>query len=171
MKNRLIALVFFVFGILLFFISKDTSIMTLELTSENSNTNISFFDKMAFFKGYEVFGIFIYNLGVAFLLSFVGYFTGGLLTLIILLWNGFLIAIVYNMAIYKLPVDTILYASKHAPIEIFAFLIFADFGLKGRFFIKRILNKNEIDFTLIPNFKNLIYPTILLILASILETI
>lgn len=171
MKNRFIAFIFFVLGILLFFISKDTSLLTSELTSTNKDVSISFFDKMAFFDGYEVFGIFIYNLVVGFLLSFVGYFTGGFLTLMILLWNGFLVAIIYNMAIYKLPIDTILYATKHAPIEIFAFLIFADFGLKGRFFIKNILKNNEIDFLLFPKFKNLIYPTLLLAVASILETI
>jgi len=167
MKHRLIAFSFFVFGILLFFITKDTS----HLAPKDTHAEISFYEKIKFYNNFEVIGIFIYNLTLGFLLSIMGYFTGGLLTLLILIWNGFLIAMVYNLAIYKLSIDTILYSSKHIPFEILAFLIFAEFGLKGRFFISKILKKNEIDFSLFPNIKNLIYPSFLLIISSILETI
>lgn len=167
MKHRFIAFSFFVLGILLFFVSKDP----FSLPSEDTNVQISFYNKMKVFNDFEFIGIFIYNITVGFLLSILGFFTGGLLTALILIWNGFLIAMVYNIAIYKLPIDTILYASKHIPFEIFAFLIFAQFGLKGKSFISNILKKNEIDFSLIPKIKNLSYPTFLLIIAAILETI
>ena len=166
MKNRVVAFIFFMLGIFLFYINKDTSQLPM---GNNSHFKISFYDKMDAFKNYEFIGIFINNIVVGILLSIVGYFTGGFLTLIILIWNGFLVAIVYNMAIYHLPLNTILYASKHAPIEIYAFLIFSDFGLEGRFFIKKIFKNNEIDFTLIPKYKNLVFPIILLLIASILE--
>lgn len=167
MKYRFIAFAFFVFGILLYFISKDTT----HLISDSTPVKISFYSKMAPFKGFEVVGIFIYNLSVGFLLSIIGYFTGGLLTVIILMWNGFLFAMVYNFAVCTLPIDTILYASKHVPFEIFAFLIYAEFGLNGNFFVMQILKKNEINFSLIPKFTKLFFSTILLIIASILETI
>ncbi len=166
MKNKFIAFIFFVLGILLFYISKDTSQLP---TFNNNQFKISFYENMEAFKNYEIIGIFINNLIVGVLLSIVGYFTGGFLTLIILIWNGFLVAMVYNMAIYKLPMETILYASKHAPIEIYAFIKFSEFGLEGRFFIKNILKNNEIDFTLIPKYQNLFLPIILLLIASILE--
>lgn len=108
---------------------------------------------------------------VGILLSILGYFTGGVLTLSILVWNGFLVALVYNLASYQLPLDKILYASKHTPFEVYAFLIFADFGLQGRFFIRSILKYSEIDFSLIPTYRKLLFPTLLLVIAALLETI
>lgn len=168
MKNRFIAFIFFMFGVFLFYISKDASQLP---TGNNNQFKISFYENMEAFKNYEIIGIFINNLIVGVLLSIVGYFTGGFLTLIILVWNGFLVAIVYNMAINHFPLYTILFASKHVPIELYAFFIFSDFGLNGRFFIKNILKNNEIDFSLIPEYKKLIFPTILLLISSILETL
>jgi len=166
MKNKIIAFCFFILGILLYFINKDTTQIP---TVNNNQINISFYKNMDNFINYKFIGIFINNMIVGLLLSVFGYLTGGFLTLLILIWNGFLVAMVYNMAIYKLPISAILYASKHAPFEIYAFLIFSEFGLKGRFFIKNILKNNEINFTLIPGFKKLIFPIILLLIASILE--
>lgn len=169
MLNKLISFLFFLFGIILFFFSKDDFFTVTD--NNNLNTNISFYNKMEYFKDYKILGVFISNLTVGFLLSIVGYFTGGLLTILILIWNGFLVAMVYNMAYYLLPMNTILYATKHAPFEIYAFLIFADFGLKGRLFVKKILVNNEINLTIFPSLKNLIFPIILLFFASILEVI
>ncbi len=170
MKNKCIAFAFFVLGIVLFFISKDTS--QLPINTPNIEAKISFFESMEAFKGYEFIGIFLHNIVVGILLSVVGYFTGGFLTSVVLIWNGFLVALVYNMGIiYQLPLDSILYASKHAPVEVYAFLVFADFGLQGRIFITKIFKHNEIDFSLIPNYRKLLFPTILLIIAAFLETI
>ncbi len=169
MKNKCIAFAFFVFGIVLFSISKDT--LQLPINTVNTEVKVSFYESMEAFRGYEFIGIFLHNIVVGILLSVVGYFTGGFLTSVVLIWNGFLVALVYNMGIYQLPLDSILYASKHAPIEVYAFLMFADFGLQGRFFITKILKHNEIDFSLIPNYRKLLFPTILLIVAAFLETI
>ncbi len=169
MKNKCIAFAFFTFGIILFLISKDTS--QIPTSAENFEVQASFYDSMEAFKGYEFFGIFLHNIVVGILLSIVGYFTGGFLTSIVLIWNGFLVALVYNMGIYQLPLGTVLYASKHAPVEVYAFLVFSDFGLQGRFFIAKILKHNEIDFSLIPNYRKLVFPTVLLVIAAFLETI
>ncbi|MBS9768355.1 MAG: stage II sporulation protein M [Flavobacteriaceae bacterium] len=169
MKNKCIAFAFFLLGIVLFIISKDTS--QLPITTDNSEIKISFYESMEAFQGYEFIGIFLHNIVVGILLSIIGYFSGGFLTSIVLIWNGFLVALVYNIGIYQLPLDTILYASKHVPFEVYAFLVFADFGLQGRFFITKILKHNEIDFSLIPNYRKLLFPTVLLVISAFLETI
>lgn len=166
MKNRIIALCFFILGISLFYLSKEKTNLDIE---NNSQIKFSFYQNLDYFKNYKFLVIFTRNIIVGLLLSILGYFTGGFFTIIILIWNGFLVAMVYNLAIYRLPLDVIIYSSKHAPIEIYAFLLFSQFGLDGRFFINKILRKNEIDFSLIPKFKNLIFPTALLFIASILE--
>jgi len=167
MKDRIVSLVFFSIGIFLFYINIDSQLTTIE----NSQIKISFYENLEGFRNYEFIGIFINNIIVGFLLSVFGYLTGGFLTLLILIWNGFLVAIVYNMAFYQLPLDTILYASKHVPIEVYAFLIFSEFGLKGRYFFLNIFKNNEIDFKLTPKYKTLILPIVLLFIAAILETI
>lgn len=170
MKNKCIAFALFLLGIALFWISRDTTAQ-LPINIADSEAKISFYDSMKTFKDYEFIGIFLHNIVVGILLSIVGYFTGGFLTSIVLIWNGFLVALVYSIGIPQFPLASILYASKHTPIEIYAFLIFADFGLHGRFFIKKIIKKNEIDFTLILNYRKLLFPTVLLIVAAFLETI
>ncbi len=169
MKEKIIAFLFFIFGIVLFLFIRDS--YPLNSFDNKSDFKVSFYEKMNFFENFEFFGIFIFNLIVGFLLSFIGYFTGGFLTLLILFWNGFLIAMILNLAVYKLSIGTILYVSKHMPLEIYAFLLFAEFGLRGRFFIKKILIDNEVDFSLVPKTKKLLYPTILLVFASFLEVI
>lgn len=143
MKNKGIAFAFFILGIALFYIGSKSSSIPTNAGVIDTSPHISFYDKMKAFEGYEFFGILINNIIVGILLSILGYFTGGVLTLSILVWNGFLVALVYNLASYQLPLDKILYASKHTPFEVYAFLIFADFGLQGRFFVRRILKYKE----------------------------
>ena len=107
MKEKIIAFLFFIFGIVLFLFIRDS--YPLNSFDNKSDFKISFYEKMNFFENFEFFGIFIFNLIVGFLLSFIGYFTGGFLTLLILFWNGFLIAMILNLAVYKLSIGTILY--------------------------------------------------------------
>ena len=168
MKSRITAFIIFLFGIFLFFFSIEKSTITFE---NSKIQDINLYENMKFFEGFEFLGIFLNNLVVGFFLSIAGYFTGGFLTILILIWNGFFVAAVYNIGFHYVSIDNILYASKHAPIEIYSFLIFSEFGFKGHYFMKKILKENIIDFTLIPKFKKLIYPVLLLFIASILETL
>ena len=104
-------------------------------------------------------------------MSFVGFFTGGLLKVFILVWNGFLFAMIYNSVIYTVPLETILYSSKHVFFELFAFLLFAEFGFKGFQFVKNIISNNEINFNHMPSLYKLILPGVLLLFSAFLEVI
>ncbi|WP_452602997.1 stage II sporulation protein M [Pontimicrobium sp. MEBiC06410] len=115
--------------------------------------------------------IFINNLIVALFLSILGFFSGGVLTTAILFWNGFLFAAVFILGFYGLSIDTLLYVCKHAPIELYALFLFSEFGLKGASFYKKVLIQKAIDFKLFPNIKTLLLPTLLLLIASIIETL
>ncbi|MDQ7039991.1 MAG: stage II sporulation protein M [Rhodothermus sp.] len=82
------------------------------------------------------FGIIIgKNLLVAFLTISGGLISGGLFTIMILLYNGFLLGIIireaFNLGI-KIHV-LILALALHGPIEILAFSLAGSFGLRGFF--------------------------------------
>lgn len=168
MRTKFFGFLLFLFGVFLFYINKDITIVNVGDGKIKAN---DIYENMKYFEGIEFLGVFLNNILVGFLLSILGYFTGGFLTALILVWNGFFVAAVYNIAFYYVSIDTMLYASKHAPIEIYAFLIFAEFGFQGFHFLKKILKENVIDFSLMPKLKKLVLPSLLLFIASILETL
>ncbi len=70
---------------------------------------------------YDFLNIFITNTIVSLLLSIAGFFTGGILTLLIIIWNVLLLYLLYSYAFLSTnDINAILYLSKHAPLEIYA---------------------------------------------------
>lgn len=169
MKYKLFSLSVFAFGFVIIFIFLNLEVSNNDLNPikfsgyENLqiiDTNIKFLD------------IFFNNLVVAFILSILGFLSGGLLTIVTLFWNGFLLGIILFLGYYGLEIHTFLYLIKHIPLELYAFLIFSEFGLKGFNLYKKILTNNEtIDIQSTLNFKKLIAPIIILFIASIIETL
>jgi uncharacterized membrane protein SpoIIM required for sporulation len=125
-------------------------------------------DLNSFNTGLIALDIFLNNIIVGLLLSIFGFFSGGLLSILILFWNGYLIGSIYIESWANLSLNQIFYYSKHIPLELFAFVLFANFGLKGFVFYKKLF-KYKIDIGLIPSYRCLILPTILLLIASIIE--
>ena len=94
--------------------------------------------------GISFLDIFLNNFFLCLILSFIGYFTGGLLTLILLFWNGYIIAMIYNLAFRVIALNEIVFLSKHLPFEILAIILFSEFGLNGFHFYKKIIIDKKI---------------------------
>ncbi|MBW4360198.1 stage II sporulation protein M [Flavobacterium taihuense] len=119
----------------------------------------------------RVSDLFIHNLCVAFLLSIGGLFTAGSLSIIVLVYNGFLATstILYVSNYQKLTF--ILSRLWHAPFEIVALIWFASIGLSGATLFSRFLKKEKILFYDLYLFKSVWKPMILLFIAALIEAI
>lgn len=117
--------------------------------------------------------IFLNNLMLGFLLSIIGYFSGGILTILLLFWNGYLITSTFYVATSILSLKEILYFSKHIPTELIALFIFSSFGLRGFLFYRKIIFNKENEYLL--HKKDIIYyliiPSILLLISSVIEVL
>ncbi len=119
---------------------------------------------------YDFLNIFITNTIVSLLLSIAGFFTGGILTLLIIIWNVLLLYLLYSYAFLSTnDINAILYLSKHAPLEIYALTLFSIIGFRGFKFYIKLIKLHQFDKKLIPNIKELVLPIILLLLASFIE--
>ena len=159
----------FILAGIFFYFSTTVSISTD--SSYNKIDNGSFTEIKTIDTGYLFVDIFVNNLIIGFMLSILGFISGGLVTTVILFWNGYLISIIYDIAFSILTIEDILYFSKHVPIEIFALILFAKIGIEGFFFYRRIICNNKIEFKKMPKFNEFILPIILLFTASIIEVI
>lgn len=114
------------------------------------------------------------NLCIGIMLSFIGFFTGGVLTCAILIYNGFNITLLVNQCTAiglsnSEIVDTMIY---HGIIEIFALVWLGSIGLGGYFFMRDIYKKNIIpNIKLYISFKESIIPFCLIAFAAIIETL
>ena len=115
--------------------------------------------------------ILINNLNVAFFVSIVGFLTGGLITMLIFIWNGIIVGIIIRNAILmKMTTEFILYGFVyHGPIEVFALLWFGTIGLDGFLFYKTVFSKNRILLPSLTRSKFLIIPFGLLIISAYIE--
>lgn len=115
--------------------------------------------------------IFKNNLIVGVLLSLGGYFTSGILTVLVLLWNGIILGSVFTL-FHNLNISLELFISMfiiHGIPEFYGLILFSSIGYKGYKFYNSFFNTGKFNIDLkIKEFK---YPTLLLILAAIIETI
>ncbi|MBF4470612.1 stage II sporulation protein M [Flavobacterium sp. HJJ] len=119
----------------------------------------------------QVSDLFVHNLCVAFLLSIGGLFTAGSLSLLVLIYNGFLAASTILYVSNYQNLTFILSRLWHAPFEIVALIWFASFGLSGATLFSRFLKKEKNLFYDLYLFKSLWKPIILLFLAALIEAI
>lgn len=119
---------------------------------------------MLFFK------IFLTNAGVALLLSVGGYFSGGLLSVIISLWNGVKLGIIVGQTLFHISLLYVFLGLIHFPLEITAFCWFGGLGLLGFLNVKRIWNNKKPTLAEFPGYKKFMLPFSLLFGAAIIET-
>ena len=166
MKHYFMGLLLLVSGGVYFILSHD-----FQLSYNHTNYDFSYDDLKNFDTGFLFLDIFLNNLLVAFLLSVLGFITGGLLSSIILFWNGYILGIVYSAAFYSLPFFAIIYNSKHIPTELYALIAFSTIGFQGFSFCKDLIVHGKITKEYIPNIRKILLPTILLFISSILEVL
>ncbi|WP_340065231.1 stage II sporulation protein M [Ascidiimonas aurantiaca] len=167
MKSNILALLIIIFGMVFYFVFNSE----IPDTPTSQEYRIDYDDVKSIKTGIDLLDIFLNNLFVGLMLSLLGFFTGGLLTTLVLFWNGYILAIVYHIGFEVLSFDTLLYYSKHIPLEFFAFILFANTGFKGFYFIKDIILKKKINLKMLPKFQKLLIPTCLLLLAAIIEVL
>ncbi len=112
------------------------------------------------------------NLVVATLLSYAGYFTGGILTIIISIWNGFILGIGLHSFFLRFGYNNIKLTFQifgHIPLEVLTFCWFGRLGLSGWRIIVAVFSEKDID-QKIPSLKRMIYPFVLLTIAAIFES-
>lgn len=152
-------------GVLLgyFFTPIDRNIffsMNISQDLSKFNFNIQVFQK-----------IFVNNIIVGLLISIGGYFSYGILSFLILFWNGLslgsLITIFHNLKVSVIEFISML--AFHGLTEFYALILFGIIGMKGVNFYKRIFNSNTIMINL--KFKEFVLPTLLIFISAIIETI
>lgn len=164
--NKLILLIIFIITIILF--SYKPSDINLVQKKPNYITN----NLGIIHTKYDFINIFISNLVVGAVVSIIGFFTGGLVTFFIILWNVILIWILYSSAIYNHnSLNVILYLSKHVPLEIYAFTLFSIIGFRGFEFYKQLIFCKKINIQLFPNIYEITFSSILLFFSSLIEVL
>ncbi len=121
--------------------------------------------------GVNLVDIFLNNSLLGLMLSVLGFFTAGLLTVGLLFWNGYMLGIVYSAAFRVLDVGHLLYYSKHIPLELYGLVLFSQMGFKGFFFFREILLERGIRREAFLDLKGLALPTLCLLLAACLEVL
>lgn len=121
--------------------------------------------------GFLFLNIFLVNAIVAICIFYFGFFTGGLFSIVVWIWNIILFnAILKTVLADSVDFMTILYYCKHAPLEIYSFATVTFKNINSYYFFKNLFMKNELKYELLPNFKELFKPLFLLLCAAILES-
>ena len=158
----LLSLLFFLLGCVLSIISYD---LTVDTKLQAKSIQI-------FNKSHAFLEIFKNNLFVGLLISIGGYLSGGILSVIILFYNGYLLAdLIQSALILEIPQTEIIYGLiYHAPIELLAFFLLGSFGFKGFNFYKTLFFRNQIRHEWMSSVYALLIPTFLLALAASIES-
>ena len=171
-KKMLLSILFFFFGLLTYVLVYNEDLNNVKNQSTTIvEENNRVLNDTALQKAKNAFYIFKNNMKVGIQLSVLGFLSGGILTLISLFWNGFILGNILYMATEILSTEEIIYYLKHAPTEIFALLLFSVIGLKGFYFYKNIYYKKNISKLLFPKITDFILPTLLLFISSIIEVL
>jgi hypothetical protein len=101
---------------------------------------------------------------------FLSYVTGGLLAILILFINGFILGrlLMEFMLTKAIGIEVKALSIIHMPIEIYAFLLLSIYSHKGFYLIVNMIQKNEVSVKYLPKFKILLFPVFLLFIAAIL---
>ena len=133
------------------------------IPSEMSLYNV--FTKNVFFQ------IIISNLSVLFILIYGGFFTGGFLTIIILIWNTFItyLAVIHGGFKYS-SYELFLNFMYHGSFEISAYLVAANISYRGFSFYHGLIFQDKMNFKLLPTRNELLLLVSLLLIAAMIET-
>jgi uncharacterized membrane protein SpoIIM required for sporulation len=161
----------FFFGFLFWIIGILLGCYVINFTFDNANVHLTKEISNPYF--FFIFSkIFLKNFVVGLFIAFGGLISGGALTALIFIWNGYLIVLnIFDAQSYMTPKEIGFNVIIHGTFEIAAFLWFGAIGFKGFFIIKKLLSDTPILFkdTNI-NLINMLIPNILLIIASLIES-
>jgi uncharacterized membrane protein SpoIIM required for sporulation len=123
----------------------------------------------------EIFYYILKSNSIVGLLScYLGYLSGGLITLIILIFNGYLFGI-YFFPFLKLSTldfqhnQPLINLFGHVPFEIISFSLFGALGLRGFDWLIKLYSDKGIEIDL-PSPEALLIPFLILVFATIIET-
>lgn len=115
--------------------------------------------------------IFLNNVLTGFILSVLGYFSFGFLSVMVSLYNGYIFGILINGFVSKYAIGSIYLVFLHAPTELLALCILGAMGLKGFGNINKLLvNKHNGYFESFPGYKALLLPLLLLFISAFIES-
>ena len=156
---------FFLGFLLVFCFSPPLSLHPLNPPSYKPFSRGISFDSILFLK------IFGRNFFVSLLLSVISFVGFGVLAPIVMLFNGMILGRLLNFHGVRFR-DIYVFLVFHGPIEILAFSIFGTIGLKGIVFYNKLFNTGWSMAKLeIPPIKDFVIPTILLVLAAVIESL
>ncbi|WP_136465845.1 stage II sporulation protein M [Flagellimonas onchidii] len=138
----------------------------------NPNTSNKPTDKIVIFEQEHNYqNILLTNLQVGLLISIGGLLSGGIISAIIFVWNGYILSEIINNCIsLEMPYSKILYGLLHSPTEIISLLLFGSIGFKGFTILKTILKGEMLILSLLPKLSSFFLPIILLVFSAIIET-
>lgn len=113
--------------------------------------------------------LFLHNLFVAFLLLIGGSITAGSLSIIVLIYNGFLATSTIATVYYDKGAAFIFSHLWHAPFEITALILFGGQGLLGYQLFKRFLHNKPWQLAALYSVKTIVFSTLLLFIAALIE--
>jgi uncharacterized membrane protein SpoIIM required for sporulation len=117
------------------------------------------------------FQIIISNLSVLFVIIYGGFFTGGLITIIILIWNTFITYLSVIQGGYKYSIhELFLNFMYHGIFELASYLVAANISYRGFSFYRGILIHDKMNFKLLPTRNEVFFLIALLLIAAIIET-
>ena len=157
----LLPLSLWILGVIFVFNTLPSSTISFEIVPlGKSESNYFFFD---------VIKIFLNNLLVGVFLTYIGYITFGLFPIFVSLWNGIILGSIMNDFLKYYPLEKLIAGMFHAPFEISALSIFAGLGLRNFWLIDNIFRNGNIHLKKMPGLNDLLFPTILLSISSIVE--
>jgi uncharacterized membrane protein SpoIIM required for sporulation len=146
-------------GLLYSYFSNDVEVKIPIDTMLRDNDPTGAFFLTVFYK------VFLNNVIVGLLLSLAGYFSGGILTLLILFWNG--IALGTTLSLYILDASLLNFFIYHGPIELLGLFLFGTIGLRGwKLYFTMFKQKN---FCIEIKFYELVVPTTIILVAALIE--
>ena len=113
--------------------------------------------------------IFLNNFIVALIITFLGYFTFGILSLLISLYNGIILGLIINSFLKEYSKILLTKVLFHVPLEILAFSCFCSYGLLGVKNLGSTWRNQNWSFAYLPKPKSFIYPVIFLLGAAFIE--
>jgi uncharacterized membrane protein SpoIIM required for sporulation len=165
----ILSLVFWLLGFAVTFALYDSIGHTQPAATADKSLNLN---GVSLFHSDNIFlFILVNNCIVALIMSFGGFFTGGLLTLVFNIWNGLFFGLIFQVALRYIP-GKLWVVLVYGPIELLAFALFSAFGLEGFTHVKRIMKSQPLQVQLSrAALLRLRLPFVLLILAAILEAL
>lgn len=114
-------------------------------------------------------GLLVNNTLVGIFLSIGGYFTAGIMTILVLFWNGLSLGLIIsqqsqtNLNFFEFSK----YFIYHGIFEFYAFILFANIGYSGIEFYKNLFKNNEVITRL--NYRQFLLPQTILTMAALIE--